>query len=125
MLTTRQPISKSHTDLIIRRLGPDDVEALERLAQRDSATVPVGTVYAAVAPGGSFLAAISLESRALIADPFRPTAQAAKLLRVWARQLRGESRRGARRARALIAPSAAAPAPATVPSDTPACAGRC
>jgi hypothetical protein len=80
-------LSEVPTDLTIRRLGPADGGALAWLAQRDSAAIPEGTVYGALAPGGSLLAAISLESRALVADPFHHTAHAAKLLGVWARQL--------------------------------------
>jgi hypothetical protein len=74
--------------LTIRRLDGGDAAALERLAQRDSAETPAGTVYAAVAPDGSMLAAISLETGRLVADPFVPTSGAAKLLRVWAREIR-------------------------------------
>jgi hypothetical protein len=103
-------------DLTIRRLGADDAGALERLAQRDSAHVPAGTVSAAVSAEGSILAAISLESGALVADPFLPTSHQAKLLRVWARELGDASRpRWLRGGMAVAAPQAAAshpPAPA-------------
>jgi hypothetical protein len=76
-------MTHANGDLTIRRLGATDAAKLDRLAQRDSAEVPGGTVYAAVAADGSLLAALSLETGALVADPFRPTAQAASLLRVW------------------------------------------
>jgi hypothetical protein len=88
MLDSSTVIEDTDGTLTIRRLGPADADALERLAQRDSARVPGGTVYAAVAGDGSILAAISLESRALVADPFRSTAHAAEVLRILARRLR-------------------------------------
>jgi len=81
---------ESHPDITIRRLGREDEDALLHLAGRDSSNVPAGTVIAAVAPGGALLAAISVETRELVADPFLPTAHATGLLRVRARQLRGE-----------------------------------
>lgn len=83
---------ESHPDMTIRRLGQNDREALLDLAGRDSSNVPTGTVIAAVAPGGALLAAISVETRELVADPFLPSEHAVALLRVRTRQLRGESR---------------------------------
>jgi hypothetical protein len=98
-------------EMTFRRLSADDATGLERLAGRDSAEVPRGTVYGAIAADGSVLAAISLESRALVADPFLPTAHAASLLRVWARELGGARRRG-RVGDLGIAPAGPAAAPA-------------
>ena len=82
---------ESHPDMTIKRLGKADREALTELAGRDSSNVPSGTVIAAVAPGGALLAATSIETRELVADPFLPSEHAVALLRVRARQLRGES----------------------------------
>ena len=82
---------EAHSDMTIRRLGDVDHEALVRLAQRDSAEVPAGSVLAAVAPGGALLAAVSLETRELIADPFLPTKHAVAMLRSRAASLTGES----------------------------------
>lgn len=90
---------ESHPDMTIRRLGPDDREALADLAGRDSSNVPAGTVIAAVAPGGALLAAISLESRDHVADPFLPSQHAVGLLRVRARQLDGDVAHEGRRRR--------------------------
>jgi hypothetical protein len=105
MFRTAAP--QDQTALTIRRLGGTDAADLERLAQRDSAETPAGTVYGAVGPDGSLLAAISLESRDLVADPFRPTASAANLLRVWAGQLDGSSRPGWARVPVALAPASA------------------
>ncbi|MGI8461114.1 MAG: hypothetical protein ACR2OC_05690 [Solirubrobacterales bacterium] len=105
---------ESHPDLTIRTLSPKDHEALERIAQRDSAsTLPQGTVLAAIAPGGAILAAISVESGALVADPFLSSAHAAGLLRVRARQLNADepqpSRRRFRRGRSFRAALSSSP----------------
>lgn len=80
---------ESHPDITIRTLSEDDRAQLVRLSQRDSALPPEGTVLAAIDPGGMMLAAISLDDGELVADPFLPTAHAAGLLRVRARQLQG------------------------------------
>jgi hypothetical protein len=82
---------ESHPDMTIRRLGPQDREALTELAGRDSSNVPGGTVIAAVAPGGALLAAISIETRETVADPFLPSAHAVGLLSFRARQLGGDA----------------------------------
>ena len=105
MFRTAAPHDQSA--LTIRRLGGADAADLERLAQRDSAESPAGTVYGAVGPDGSLLAAISLETGRLVADPFRHTAGAANLLRVWAGQLDGSSKPGRARRPMALAPAAA------------------
>jgi hypothetical protein len=81
---------ESHPEITIRRLTNKDNVALAELAGRDSSNVPAGTVIAAVAPGGALLAAISVETRELVADPFLPSEHAVALLRVRARQLAGD-----------------------------------
>lgn len=69
------------TGVEVRRLdraGPDRTE-LERLAGRDSSPAPSGEVVAAERDG-QMLAAISLTTGELVADPFQPTADARRLL---------------------------------------------
>lgn len=68
------------TELTLRTCGEGDAPGLRRLAERDSASVPPGTLLAADA-GGELIAAISLGTGRVIADPFRPTADAVELLR--------------------------------------------
>lgn len=68
------------TILTLRPAGPDDAVALARLAQLDSATVPAGALLLAVADGRP-LAAISVDTGAVIADPFAPTAHLVAMLR--------------------------------------------
>jgi hypothetical protein len=64
-------------DVAIRRLDPtgSDRHELELLAGRDSSTAPSGDVIAAERDG-QLLAAMSLTSGEMVADPFLPTAAA-------------------------------------------------
>jgi hypothetical protein len=64
----------------IRPAAPPDLPAIARLAELDSARVPRGSVLVAELRG-NVVAAISLESGALVADPFAATADAVKVLR--------------------------------------------
>lgn len=84
----------THSDITIRQLGPADAESLATLAARDSASVPAGEALGAFSPGGTMLAAVSLSSGQLVADPFEHTAHVATLLRVRAAQLRGDGHPG-------------------------------
>ncbi len=76
--------------VLIRAARGSDGEALDRLAQLDSARVPAGDLLVAESDG-SVVAALSPETGKAIADPFRPTSDVLALLR-----LRGERLRGAR-----------------------------
>jgi hypothetical protein len=69
----------------IRRAVAADARALERLAQLDCGRVPAGEVLVAEV-GGELLAAVSVASGAVVADPFRRTADIVALLRVRAAQ---------------------------------------
>jgi hypothetical protein len=79
------------SSLTIRTAQPDDKRALNELAQLDSAAPLAGDVLVAEA-GERPLAAIDLVSGRLVADPFRPTASEAALLRARAEQLRARRR---------------------------------
>jgi hypothetical protein len=68
-----------HTPPTIRTAGSRDVEALRRLAQLESARPLTGQILLAELDGAP-IAAVSLETGAAIADPFRHTAQAVELL---------------------------------------------
>jgi hypothetical protein len=78
--------------------GAADRPALQKLAERDSARVPAGRLLVADA-GGRLLAAISLETDAVIADPFEPTRDVVELLVRRSRQIRRAEGRGLRRPR--------------------------
>ena len=72
--------------------SPQTPSALERLAQLDSRHAPRGAVLVAEV-GGELWAAISIDDRRAIADPFRPTGELVALLEERARQLRRSQRR--------------------------------
>lgn len=84
---------KDPTDssITIRTAGPEDVEALRRLAQRDSRAVPGGELLIALVEGHA-RAAISLASGETIADPFHRTEELVRMLTLRGSQLRGETR---------------------------------
>jgi hypothetical protein len=75
----------------LRYAGPDDAEALQRLADLDSSRAPRGVVLLAEV-GEELWAAVSLDDGHTVADPFRPSGELAFLLTQRARQLRGETR---------------------------------
>ena len=82
-----QAADGSTDEVTVRRLDPfADHNALVRLAERDSAEVPRGELVGAEVDG-SLVAAISLNNRRVIADPFEPTAGVRSLLEVRAAQL--------------------------------------
>jgi hypothetical protein len=73
----------------IRVVTPDDASALKRLAELDSSEVPACPVLVAEV-GGELRAAVSLSDRAIIADPFQPTAPLVQLLLKYAEQVLGD-----------------------------------
>jgi hypothetical protein len=79
------------TGVTLRICRPEDERALRRLAARDSAAPLAGTVLLAEVEGEP-RAAIALESRRVIADPFAPTSALVDLLRARAYQLAQPSR---------------------------------
>jgi hypothetical protein len=77
----------STEEVTVRHLDPStDHAALVRLAERDSAAVLSGEVIGAEV-NGSLVAAISLRSNRVIADPFTQTASVQSLLKVRAAQV--------------------------------------
>ena len=70
--------------ITLRRSTAADGEALRRLAALDSASPPDGDALLAES-GGDLVAAVSLDGRRAIADPFRPTAPVVAMLRAWSR----------------------------------------
>jgi len=87
-----QAVDDDSPALTLRYAVSADTEALDRLAQLDSAHAPRGIVLVAEV-GGEVWAAISLDDpRVAIADPFRPTGELVALLTERARQLRRSQR---------------------------------
>lgn len=70
----------------IRRAGPADVEAIERLAALDGRRVSAGDHLIADVEGEAW-AAVSVQTGEVVADPFLPTAHVADLLRLHAARL--------------------------------------
>ena len=92
--------TQTNTAMTIRRVDRTDADAarLAELAERDTRQVPEGPVLGAEVDG-RLVAAISLTTDDLIADPFRPTSELQAMLRLRASQLR--RRPGRRRERGL------------------------
>jgi hypothetical protein len=84
----------------IRWATPEDARSVEIVADLDDAPVPQGPLLLAFA-GDELWVALSLSTGAAVADPFRPSAEVAALVRERARQLTvpelGRMRAGLRR----------------------------
>jgi hypothetical protein len=91
----------TNSTLIIRRASDSDAVALHQLAALDSSSVPRGDVLVAEV-GAELWAAVEVESGAAVADPFRPSADVAELLRFRADAIRGEGRLERRRLGGLL-----------------------
>jgi hypothetical protein len=76
----------------VRPATAADTTAIIRLAALDSAPVPAGTILIAEVAGEAH-AAIGIESGAVVADPFRRTTAAVRVLRAHAAQARRRTRR--------------------------------
>ena len=80
------------TPILVRPARSVDADALTVLAALDSAAPLTGEVLLAVA-GGEVAAAMSLDTGAVVADPFVPTAHLVDLLRTAARPADSRSQR--------------------------------
>lgn len=78
----------------IRHAAASDLASLERLAALDSARIPSGELFVAEIDG-RLLAATSIDTGAVIADPFEHTASIVELLRVQSRGVRRAAPRAA------------------------------
>ena len=87
----RGPLQPLWSPLVLRLATARDKRALERLAQLDSRPTPSGTTLIAELRG-SPVAAVSLPTGELIADPFVRTGEIAELLRLRASQLSDPAR---------------------------------
>jgi hypothetical protein len=99
-----QPPPRRYESVTIRRATPDDWSALERLAALEARDVPTGAALVAEVED-RVLAAIWLETRTALADPFEPTGELVALLEARSAQLGAGSRavtRPFRKAAALV-----------------------
>ena len=83
----RHRIASWSTPVILRRADSRDAGALRRLAGLDSRPLPPGPFLVAER-AGALDAAVSLSTGALLANPFRRTAEIAALLRSHAGDVR-------------------------------------
>jgi len=81
--------------LTIRRATAADASAVRRLAELDSAFPPTGDVLLAEM-GDELWAALSVDTGAAVADPFRPSADLVDLLRLRADGSEARTNRGLR-----------------------------
>jgi hypothetical protein len=81
---------RRHRALQIRAATEADAPALVRLARLDSSRPPSGTIILAE-DDGNVVAAMSVEDGATIANPFHATASIVAMLRIRAKQLRGDA----------------------------------
>jgi hypothetical protein len=92
-------------NLTIRRATAADEFSVRRLSALDSSSPPTGEVLLAEM-GDELWAALSVDTGAAVADPFRPSRDLVDLLRLRADGLAGDTR-GRGRARAHLLPRAA------------------
>lgn len=81
-------------EVIIRIAATEEWDAIDRLAQLDSAPPPPRDQLLVAEVAGEMRAAVSVRNGYAIADPFAPSAHVLELLRARAEQLRagGEGR---------------------------------
>ena len=83
-----------HTDEVTIRLAePSEWDAVDRLAQLDSAPPPPRDSLLVAEVGGELRAAISVRNGYAVANPFVPSGEHIELLRARAAQLRGDDYR--------------------------------
>jgi hypothetical protein len=85
------PAAPNENAVALRLCRVDDDPALDRLALLEGRPAPAGR-YVVAEVDGSVVAAMSLVSGAVLADPFAPTAHLIPLLRLRAAQLAPEAR---------------------------------
>jgi alkylhydroperoxidase family enzyme len=90
-------MATTHTTLTIRRLGESDAREVRRLEALDTGPMLEGPMLGAEVEG-RLLAAVSIDTGEVVADPFSRTAELRSLLELRAGQLRGRSANAARHA---------------------------
>lgn len=87
-----EPSEEPQEAVVLRLCRVADNDALERLAKLEGRPAPAGR-YVVAEVDGALVAAVSLVSGLVLADPFRPTAELLPLLELRAAQLVPETRR--------------------------------
>ena len=88
--------TKNSNGITIRRLGPGDEAAIERLVELETGRRPEGDLMG-VEIEGRLLVATSVETGKSIADPFSRTAELRALLEVRIAQMNGKRKKRQRR----------------------------
>jgi hypothetical protein len=90
--TLPEPAEERQEAVVLRLCRVADDGALERLALLEGRPAPTGR-YVVAEVDGDVVAAMSLVSGAVLADPFRPTAELVPLLELRASQIAPEAHR--------------------------------
>jgi hypothetical protein len=102
MMYHTEPHTEEPRPITIRPTRPTDMDEVRRVAQRDTRAVPEGELLVAIAQG-EIRAAISLTNGEVVADPFHPTEELVRMLRLRREQMMQRGipgrRRGLRRLR--------------------------
>jgi hypothetical protein len=96
--TTFAPLEGFEAQMLMRRATEADAARIRVLARLDDQRLPSGPFLVAEV-SGQIVAALSLPSGTVVADPFRPTSDAVAMLRLRATQLRSGDELTARRER--------------------------
>ena len=92
MYYTPDTIEEHDRAVTIRRADRQEWDAIDRLAQLDSAPPPPRDEMLVAEVGGEMRAAISVRNGYAIADPFAPSAELVDLLRARATQIKTPER---------------------------------
>jgi hypothetical protein len=98
------PTTASAHPILIRRAYPDDASSVARLAQLDSKRLPADS-YLVAEVEGELKAALGLDSGAVAADPFHPSAPLVRLLHLHAEVIHRreqKAKQAERRLRSLL-----------------------
>jgi hypothetical protein len=96
--TTFAPLEGFEAPMLMRRATAADAARIRVLARLDDKRLPSGPFLVAEVTG-EVVAAISLPSGTVVADPFRPTGDAVAMLRLRSAQVRTDDELTARRER--------------------------
>ncbi len=102
MYYTPDTIEEHDRAVTIRRAATEEWDAIDRLAQLDSAPPPPRDEMLVAEVGGEMRAAISVRNGFAVADPFEPSAELVDLLRARAEQITAPDRELNRSARPSV-----------------------
>jgi hypothetical protein len=104
MYYSARTINGGDEPVTIRRAATGEWDAIDRLAQLDSAPPPPRETMLVAEVGGAMRAAVSVRNGYAIADPFAPSAELVELLRARAHQIRGGEHEANRRRQPRLLP---------------------